>query len=142
MRCAPGFPQLLLFFLVRPASVWLGLMGATGVSREQRILISWLGIRGISSIVYLMYAINHGLPEPLAKELIAITLSTVAASILYPRHFGDAADEPVQKTESAPAHKATQRFQMISVARAVRDCLYSQHDRELCWYRFSAPGRQ
>lgn len=73
---------LLLFFLVRPASVWLGLMGATGVSRDQRILISWFGIRGVSSIFYLMYAINHGLPEPLAKELIAITLSTVAASIL------------------------------------------------------------
>ncbi len=73
---------LLLFFLVRPASVWLGLMGATGVSRDQRILISWFGIRGVGSIFYLMYAINHGLPEPLAKELIAITLSTVAASVL------------------------------------------------------------
>jgi len=73
---------LLLFFLVRPVSVWLGLMGATGVSRDQRILISWFGIRGVGSIFYLMYAINHGLPEPLAKELIAITLSTVAASVL------------------------------------------------------------
>ena len=29
-----------------------------------------------------MYAINRGLPETLAKELIAITLTTVAASIL------------------------------------------------------------
>jgi len=73
---------LLLFFLVRPVSVWLGLMGATGVLRDQRVLISWFGIRGVGSIFYLMYAINHGLPEPLAKELIAITLSTVAASVL------------------------------------------------------------
>ena len=73
---------LLLFFLARPVSVWLGLMGATGVSRDQRILISWFGIRGVGSIFYLMYAINHGLPEPLANELIAITLTTVAASIL------------------------------------------------------------
>jgi NhaP-type Na+/H+ or K+/H+ antiporter len=73
---------LLLFFLARPVSVWLGLMGATSVSRDQRILISWFGIRGVGSIFYLMYAINHGLPKPLASELIAITLTTVAASIL------------------------------------------------------------
>ena len=73
---------LLLFFLARPASVWLGLTGAPGVSRDQRVLISWFGIRGVGSIFYLMYAINHGLPEPLAKELIAITLTTVAASVL------------------------------------------------------------
>jgi len=51
---------LLLFFVARPLSVWLGLLGATSVSRDQRILISWLGIRGVGSIFYLMYAINHG----------------------------------------------------------------------------------
>ena len=73
---------LLLFFVARPVAVWLGLVGATGVSRDQRLLISWFGIRGVGSIFYLMYAINHGLPEALAKELIAITLVTVAASIL------------------------------------------------------------
>jgi hypothetical protein len=32
--------------------------------------------------LFLMYAINRGLPEPLAKELIAITLTTVAASVV------------------------------------------------------------
>jgi NhaP-type Na+/H+ or K+/H+ antiporter len=52
------------------------------VSRDQRTLISWFGIRGVGSIFYLMYAINHGLPDPLAKMLTAITLTTVAASIL------------------------------------------------------------
>ena len=57
-------------------------MGARSVSRDQRILISWFGIRGVGSIFYLMYAINHGLPEPLAAKLVAITLTTVAASIL------------------------------------------------------------
>ena len=73
---------LLLFLAARPISVWLGLMGARSVSRDQRILISWFGIRGVGSIFYLMYAINRGLAEPLAKELIAITLTTVVASIL------------------------------------------------------------
>jgi len=72
---------LLLFLVVRPVSVWVGLLGAP-VSRDQRVLISWFGIRGIGSIYYLMYAINHGLPRSLAEELIALTLTMVAASIV------------------------------------------------------------
>jgi len=62
--------------------VWLGLVGATSVSRDQRILISWFGIRGVGSIFYLMYAINQGLPAELAEQFIAITLTTVAASVV------------------------------------------------------------
>lgn len=72
---------LLLFVVVRPVSVWLGLLGAP-ISRDQRILLSWFGIRGIGSIYYLMYAINHGLPRPLAEQIIAITLITVTVSIV------------------------------------------------------------
>ena len=73
---------LLLFLVARPAAVWLGLIGAASISRDQRILISWFGIRGVGSIFYLMYAINHGLPLLLAEQLIAITLTTVAASVV------------------------------------------------------------
>ncbi len=72
---------VLLFLLLRPLAVWLGLLGAS-VSREQRLLISWFGIRGIGSIYYLMYAINHGLPEVLSDKIIATTLTTVAVSIV------------------------------------------------------------
>ena len=72
---------LLLFVVVRPVSVWLGLLGAP-ISRDQRLLISWFGIRGIGSIYYLMYAINHDLPRPLAGQIIAITLATVTVSIV------------------------------------------------------------
>ena len=72
-------PVLLL--VVRPVSVWVGLLGAP-VSRDQRVLISWFGIRGIGSIYYLMFAINQGLPRALAEELIALTLAMVAASIV------------------------------------------------------------
>ncbi len=72
---------VLLFLVLRPVSVWLGLLGAT-VSREQRILISWFGIRGIGSVFYLMYAINQGLPRTVAEEIIALTLTTVAISIV------------------------------------------------------------
>jgi len=72
---------LLLLLLIRPISVWLGLMG-TPISRDQRVLISWFGIRGIGSIYYVMYAINHGLPQTLAEEIMAYTLITVAVSIV------------------------------------------------------------
>lgn len=71
----------LLFLLVRPLSVWLGLLGAP-VLRDQRVLISWFGIRGIGSVYYLMFAINHGLPEALGAQILALTLTTVTASIV------------------------------------------------------------
>jgi NhaP-type Na+/H+ or K+/H+ antiporter len=71
----------LLFLLVRPLSVWLGLLGAP-VRRDQRVLIGWFGIRGIGSVYYLMFAINHGLPEALGAQILALTLTTVTASIV------------------------------------------------------------
>jgi NhaP-type Na+/H+ or K+/H+ antiporter len=72
---------LLVFVVVRPLSVWLGLLGAP-ILRDQRVLISWFGIRGIGSVYYLMFAINHQLPAPLAQQLVAITLTTVTISIV------------------------------------------------------------
>ncbi len=72
---------VLLFAVVRPVSVSLGLVGAR-VSRDQRLLISWFGIRGIGSVYYLMFAINQGLARPLAEQVIALTLSVVAVSIV------------------------------------------------------------
>lgn len=77
---AIGFLAL-LFLAIRPLSVWLGLLGAP-VSRDQRIMIAWFGIRGIGSVYYLMYAIHHGLPRPLAEQIAAITLAAVTVSIV------------------------------------------------------------
>jgi NhaP-type Na+/H+ or K+/H+ antiporter len=45
------------------------------------MLMAWFGIRGIGSVYYLTYAINHGLPEPLAREIAGLVFATVAASI-------------------------------------------------------------
>jgi len=67
--------------VLRPLSVWLGLIGAS-VSGDQRLLISWFGIRGIGSIYYLMFALNHGLSDTLADQAISLTLTTVAVSIV------------------------------------------------------------
>jgi NhaP-type Na+/H+ or K+/H+ antiporter len=72
---------LLLFGVLRPLSVWFGLLGAS-VSRDQRFLISWFGIRGIGSIYYLMFALNHGLSGPVVEQAITLTLTTVAVSIV------------------------------------------------------------
>ena len=71
----------LLLLVIRPLSVALGLAGSS-VSANQRLLIGWFGIRGIGSLYYLMYAINHGLPAGLADKLTSLTLSVVVASIV------------------------------------------------------------
>lgn len=80
-RMADLWLPALLFLLVRPVSVWLGLHGMH-VERDQRWLMAWFGIRGIGSIYYLLYAINHGLNLPQAQQIIDLTLATVVASIV------------------------------------------------------------
>jgi NhaP-type Na+/H+ or K+/H+ antiporter len=71
----------LLLVVVRPVAVGVGLVGAP-ISPEQRRLLSWFGIRGIGSIYYLMYALNHGVPEAIAEPLLGLTLTVVASSIV------------------------------------------------------------
>lgn len=85
---------LFLFLVARPLSVFIGLIG-TGTTWRMRGMAGWFGVRGIGSLYYLMYAIQHGLPESLALEFIELTLIVVALSILlhgitvkpFLRHF-------------------------------------------------------
>ncbi len=72
---------LLLFLLIRPVSVAIGLLGSDASPREHG-LIGWFGIRGIGSIYYLMFALNHGLPDPFTKLVVGFTLSVIACSIV------------------------------------------------------------
>jgi NhaP-type Na+/H+ or K+/H+ antiporter len=72
---------LFLFMVARPASVLAGLL-LTRTSWPMRGMVGWFGVRGIGSLYYLMYAIQHGLPEDLALELIRLTLIAVSLSIL------------------------------------------------------------
>ncbi|ANG61569.1 sodium:proton antiporter [Marinobacterium aestuarii] len=72
---------LFLFTVARPLSVMVGLAGSRTPWRI-RGLASWFGVRGIGSLYYLMYAIEHGIGEELAVELIHLTLVVVALSIL------------------------------------------------------------
>jgi len=72
---------LFLFMVARPVSVFVGMLG-TRASWPIRGMVGWFGVRGIGSLYYLMYAIQHGLPEDLALELIRLTLIAVSLSIL------------------------------------------------------------
>jgi NhaP-type Na+/H+ or K+/H+ antiporter len=77
-----------LIFFIRPLSVAL----ATSTSeRTHRRLIAWFGIRGIGSLYYLAFVIEHGVRgvrgEPglsgsLAMEITKATLAVVTCSIL------------------------------------------------------------
>jgi NhaP-type Na+/H+ or K+/H+ antiporter len=68
------------FVLVRPAAVWLSLLG-TPTSARQRALIGWLGIRGIGSVYYLAYAIGHGLDGESAQTMAALVVTVIAISV-------------------------------------------------------------
>ncbi len=72
---------IFLFVVARPVSVMLGLWGSDSSTRV-RSIIGWFGVRGIGSIYYLMYAINHGLPKSLAQDMIQITIVVVMLSIV------------------------------------------------------------
>jgi NhaP-type Na+/H+ or K+/H+ antiporter len=70
----------LLIFLVRPVSVMVSLAGAR-VTRMQGRLLAWFGIRGIGSLYYLMFALQHW-QHDLWQRLVALILTVVAVSIL------------------------------------------------------------
>jgi NhaP-type Na+/H+ or K+/H+ antiporter len=72
-------PVLLL--VIRPVAVVFGLAGL-GIPRATVSLISWLGIRGVGSLYYLMFAIGLGVAPELARQLISISLWVIAVSIV------------------------------------------------------------
>ena len=71
----------LLLLVIRPASVWVGLF-RSHTDRRQRHIISWFGVRGIGSLYYLMFAIEHGLEPQQAERFVALTLSIIAVSVV------------------------------------------------------------
>lgn len=71
----------LLFLVIRPVSVWLGVLGAPA-ARTPRRLLGWFGIRGIGSVYYSVYAASRGLPESASIALLSCTFTVIAASIV------------------------------------------------------------
>lgn len=74
--------SLSLFVLLRPLATFIGLANSA-VSTEQKSYIAFFGIRGIGSLYYLAYAINHGLDEATSQRLGELVLTTVTFSMLF-----------------------------------------------------------
>ena len=85
----PGLPfggsllafALVLVFAVRPLSVFAVVRGGL-LTPPQRRLVAWFGIRGVGSLYYLAFVLEHHLPPKQAETLIAATLVAVAASVV------------------------------------------------------------
>lgn len=75
-----GF-ALFLFLVARPVSVFI-IMARSRTSWRMRSLVAWFGIRGLGSLYYLMYAMQHGLSESVTRELLPITLVVITLSII------------------------------------------------------------
>jgi NhaP-type Na+/H+ or K+/H+ antiporter len=72
---------LVLLFIVRPLSAWLGVWPKR-LPQHQRRLIAWFGVRGVGSLFYLSYVMSHGVDGVLAHELASACLLTIALSIV------------------------------------------------------------
>lgn len=72
---------LLLFIVIRPLVARLLLIG-TRTTAAQRWLMGWFGIRGIGSLYYLSYALNHGVRAEHGTVLVSVVVTVVACSIM------------------------------------------------------------
>lgn len=77
-----GVPlALALFVVIRPAAARLVLMRSR-TTGAQRSLLGWFGIRGIGSLYYVGYALRHGATGDAAREVVDLTLTVVAVSVV------------------------------------------------------------
>jgi NhaP-type Na+/H+ or K+/H+ antiporter len=72
---------LVLFFVIRPLATHASL-ALTPTTMPQRWLMGWFGIRGIGSLYYLGYALTHGVTGEAAHDLVGITISVIALSVV------------------------------------------------------------
>ncbi|MBC8024609.1 MAG: cation:proton antiporter [Steroidobacteraceae bacterium] len=72
---------VLLFVVIRPLSVWIGVSGP-GAENQPRRLLGWFGIRGIGSVYYAVYVAGHEIPYGDAIDLLSGVFTVIAASIV------------------------------------------------------------
>jgi|SRR5580698_782739 len=72
-------PVLAVFFIVRPVSAAISLLRSS-LSRQQTLLIGWLGIRGVGAFYYLLFAIEQG-PRDAIGPIIPLILATIVGSV-------------------------------------------------------------
>lgn len=71
----------LLFLVIRPLAC-VPLLFVHRFTRLEAGAVAWFGIRGIGSLFYVTYSIDHGLPREVAGRLVSLTLAVIAVSIL------------------------------------------------------------
>ena len=70
-----------LFFVLRPLAVAVGL-AFSKLELSRRALIGFFGIRGIGSVYYLSYAIDHDFVSEDASVVANVTFAVIACSLL------------------------------------------------------------
>jgi len=70
-----------LFVLIRPLATWLTTIGL-GLNWRRRLLLGWLGIRGIGGLNYLAYALVHGLDGHAARLVAGVAVTTITLSVV------------------------------------------------------------
>ncbi len=71
----------LLFFLIRPLSVFISSIGSE-MNWTERSMAAWFGIRGMASVYYLAYVYANGAAEALVHQLASVAIGIVTYSIL------------------------------------------------------------
>jgi sodium/hydrogen antiporter len=80
LRWTDVVAALVILFVIRPAAGLIGLAGHDADWRE-RLALAFFGIRGVGSVYYLAYGLNH-MPADHAERLWAILGLTILVSIL------------------------------------------------------------
>jgi NhaP-type Na+/H+ or K+/H+ antiporter len=70
-----------LLFVVRPLAVRLTLVSSS-LTRTQRRLAAWFGVRGVGSAYYLAYVLAHGAKGEETALVAEAVLATIVASVL------------------------------------------------------------
>jgi sodium/hydrogen antiporter len=93
-------------FVVRPLAGWVSLIGTERPNLE-RFVISFFGIRGLGSVYYLAYGVNHGRFEFEVSIWSTLGLVILASILLhgvtvtpFMRRLDEQADQPVEKPET------------------------------------------
>ncbi|WP_298019726.1 cation:proton antiporter [uncultured Parasphingopyxis sp.] len=73
---------LIAIFLVRPVAGWISMIGSP-VPRAERAIISFFGIRGLGSVFYFAYGINHGLFDEPTRMWGTIGLVILISILLH-----------------------------------------------------------
>ncbi len=71
----------LVLLVVRPLTV-LAVVSRRDTSTQERRLLAWFGVRGIGSVYYLAFALNHGVPAVAGPWLLEAVVVTIALSIV------------------------------------------------------------